>query len=329
MTSVDPRLQALLEQIVQLSTGDWSARGVVSEAGDEVDAIIAAINMLAEDFAERERQRRDAEALRREAEIEQRRLTQHATALERSNAALSEFALVASHDLQEPLRLVVSYTDLLEQRFATQLGPDGMRYLRFATDGAKRMQQLVIDLLGYCKVGAATLALAPADTGRIAALAVRDLDATIGKAGANVAVGKLPQLLCDARQLHSVFLNLIGNALKYRGDEPPQISISATESDGRYRFAVEDNGIGIEPRFSQRIFDVFQRLHTRRQYEGTGIGLSICRKVVEAHGGQIWVEPRQPCGSVFYFTLPAGASDAPGDANAAPERAEPPPTSGR
>lgn len=303
MSSTDPRLAQLLEQIIQLSTGDLTARGEVSEAGDEVDAVIAAVNMLAEDFAERERQLRGAETLRSEAEAEQRRLTQHATALERSNAALNEFALVASHDLQEPLRLVAGYTELLEQRFSAQLGPDGARYLNFAADGARRMQQLIVDLLAYCQVGAATLALAEVDVQAIAENATKDLQASIAEADGQVTILELPTLPGDARQLHSLFLNLIGNAIKYRGDEPPRVNISATRKGNHYCFAVADNGIGIEPRFARRIFDVFQRLHSRSKYAGTGIGLSICRKVVEAHGGQIWVEPGQPRGSSFCFTL--------------------------
>lgn len=305
MSAADPRLSLLLEQIIQLSTGDLTARGEVSEEGDEVDAVIAAINMLAEDFAERERQLRDAEMLRNAAEAEQRRLTQHATALERSNAALNEFALVASHDLQEPLRLVAGYTELLEQRFATQLGPDGMRYLNFAADGARRMQQLIADLLAYCQVGAGTLALAEVDVREIAEDATKDLQASLAEASGQVTILELPRLPGDARQLHSLFLNLIGNAIKYRGDDPPRVSISATRKGNHHCFAVADNGIGIEPRFARRIFDMFQRLHSRSKYAGTGIGLSICRKVVEAHGGQIWVEPGKPTGSVFFFTLPA------------------------
>ena len=305
MSSADPRLALLLEQVIQLSTGDLTARGQVSEAGDEVDAVIAAVNMLAEDFAERERQLRDAETLRSEAEAEQRRLTQHATALERSNAALNEFALVASHDLQEPLRLVAGYTDLLEQRFSAQLGPDGTRYLNFAADGARRMQQLVADLLAYCQMGAATLALAEVDARTIAETATQDLQASIDEAGGQVTILELPRLRGDTRQLHSLFLNLIGNAIKYRGDDPPLVNISALRKGNHYCFAVADNGIGIEPRFARRIFDVFQRLHSRSKYAGTGIGLSICRKVVEAHGGQIWVEPGKPRGSIFRFTLPA------------------------
>jgi len=305
VSSADPRLALLLEQVIQLSTGDLTARGQVSEAGDEVDAVIAAVNMLAEDFAERERQLRDAETLRSEAEAEQRRLTQHATALERSNAALNEFALVASHDLQEPLRLVAGYTDLLEQRFSAQLGPDGTRYLNFAADGARRMQQLVADLLAYCQMGAATLALAEVDARTIAETATQDLQASIDEAGGQVTILELPRLRGDTRQLHSLFLNLIGNAIKYRGDDPPLVNISALRKGNHYCFAVADNGIGIEPRFARRIFDVFQRLHSRSKYAGTGIGLSICRKVVEAHGGQIWVEPGKPRGSIFRFTLPA------------------------
>lgn len=305
MSEADPRLGLLLEQIIQLSTGDLTARGEVSEAGDEVDAVIAAVNMLAEDFAERERQLRAAEALRSQAEAEQRRLTQHATALERSNAALNEFALVASHDLQEPLRLVAGYTDLLEQRFSKQLGPDGTRYLSFAADGARRMQQLIADLLAYCQVGAATLALADVDVQKIAENATKDLQASIAEAGGQVTISALPTLPGDARQLHSLFLNLIGNAIKYRGDEPPLVTISAAPNGDHYLFTVADNGIGIEPRFARRIFDMFQRLHSRSKYAGTGIGLSLCRKVVEAHGGQIWVDPGKPHGSVFCFTLPA------------------------
>jgi light-regulated signal transduction histidine kinase (bacteriophytochrome) len=305
VSAADPRLGLLLEQIIQLSTGDLTARGEVSEAGDEVDAVIAAINMLAEDFAERERQLRDAETLRSQAEAEQKRLTQHATALERSNAALNEFALVASHDLQEPLRLVAGYTELLEQRFSAQLGPDGMRYLSFAADGARRMQQLIADLLSYCQVGAATLALTEVDVRAIAEGAMKDLQASVTEAGGQVTILELPRLPGDARQLHSLFLNLIGNAIKYRADEPPRVEISAERNGNHYCFAVVDNGIGIEPRFARRIFDMFQRLHSRSKYPGTGIGLSICRKVVEAHGGQIWVEPRKPQGSVFHFTLRA------------------------
>jgi light-regulated signal transduction histidine kinase (bacteriophytochrome) len=232
-------------------------------------------------------------------------LQRTAEELARSNAELEQFAYVASHDLQEPLRMVASYTQLLARRYGGKLDADADEFIGFAVDGAQRMQALIQDLLAYSRVGTHGGALEPVDSGTVVDQVLTDLQATMAEQGAVVTHDGLPTVSADARQLYSLFLNLIGNALKYHGQEAPRVSVSAVRDDAYWLFTVKDNGIGLDEQYADRIFVLFQRLHTRDEYAGTGIGLAICKKIVERHGGRIWVESAPGHGSTFRFTLQA------------------------
>jgi len=240
------------------------------------------------------------ERRRHEAELRAR-----GAALERSNAELEQFAYVASHDLQEPLRMVASYTQLLARRYQGKLDAQADKYIRFAVDGAQRMQGLINDLLALSRVGTQGKAFQSTDVGVVVQRALRWLGRAVEESGGTVDVGPMPLLVADAGQLEQVFQNLIANALKFRRpDVPPRVAVTAEPSDDDWRFAVRDNGIGFEQQFAEQIFVVFQRLHTRAEYAGTGVGLAICKKVVERHGGRIWTESVPNAGTTFFFTLP-------------------------
>jgi signal transduction histidine kinase len=236
--------------------------------------------------------------------------------LERSNAELEQFAYVASHDLQEPLRKVASFTQMLARRYEGKLDERADQYIGFAVDGAKRMQELINDLLAFSRVGRlSTEAAAEVDTADLVARAETTLAARLEESGGRVVVeGELPVVRGEAGLLALVFVNLIGNGLKFRGPEPPLVRVSAHRDGDFWRFTVADNGIGIEAEYADRIFIIFQRLHPRTSYEGTGIGLAMCRKVIEYHGGRIWLDTAAGGGAVFHFTLPVAAPAAPGGA---------------
>jgi len=224
--------------------------------------------------------------------------------LVRSNKDLEQFAYVASHDLQEPLRAVSGFVELLRRNLEKSLDEKTHEYMNFSIDGAKRMQSLINGLLEYSRIG--TQGQKPQKVNSKEAFddALARLQAAIQESGAKIAADDLPTVYFDDLQLTRLFQNLIGNAIKFRSDQTPQIHISAFRQDAGWRFAVRDNGIGIEPQYAERIFMIFQRLHTRKIYAGTGIGLSICKKIVERHGGKIWVESTPGRGSTFYFTVP-------------------------
>jgi len=242
------------------------------------------------------------------------RLQATAAELARSNAELEQFAYVASHDLQEPLRMVASYTQLLARRYQGKLGDDADEFIGFAVDGARRMQELINDLLTYSRVGTQALQLQPVDTTQLVDQVVSDLTAAIREGRATVTQDDLPVVMGDPTQLRQLFQNLIANGIKFhRPDETPRVHVSATRDDGTWTFSVSDNGIGLEPQYLERIFVLFQRLHTRTDYPGTGIGLAICRKIVERHGGQIGVASSPGAGTTFTFTLPG--ADANGSAH--------------
>ena len=233
-------------------------------------------------------------------------LDEQARELARSNAELEQFAYVASHDLQEPLRKVAGFCQLIEQRYGDQLDERGSQYVAFAVDGAKRMQQLINDLLAFSRVGRG-MGERPLVAGDdVLRQAIASLEHAIEESGARIDAGPLPEVRGEPALLAAVFQNLIGNALKFHGEGPPHVAISAAREDGAWVFTCADDGIGIEPEYAERIFMIFQRLHPKDAYAGTGIGLAMCRKIVEYHGGRIWLDTAAPSGrTTFRFTLPA------------------------
>ena len=225
-------------------------------------------------------------------------------ALRRSNAELEQLAYVASHDMQEPLRMIASYLQLVADRYGDALDADGHEFIGYAVDGAKRMQALISDMLAYSRVSTRARPFQPTDSARIVATAERHLQIAIEEGGAEIERGELPVVLGDEVQLLQLFQNLIGNAIKFRGHAAPRVRVTAEPADDGWCFSVGDNGIGIAPEYFERIFVLFQRLHGRKEYPGTGIGLALCKRIVERHGGRIWVESTTGQGSVFRFTLP-------------------------
>ena len=234
-------------------------------------------------------------------------LARYAEELARSNAELEQFAYVASHDLQEPLRMVASFTQLLGRRYRGKLDQDADEFIGYAVDGANRMQHLINDLLAYSRVGTRSKPLAPTDCNAVFQQARDNLATAVEETSTVIYQDPLPMVLGDEVQLLQVFQNLIANAIKFRGAEPPQIQVTAARQGPEWVFAIQDNGIGIAPEHQERIFSIFQRLHQRSEYPGTGIGLAICKKIVERHGGRIWVESQPGKGSTFYFSLPEAA----------------------
>jgi signal transduction histidine kinase len=251
----------------------------------------------------------DVDAMRARIVEELRAGDQQRTELARSNAELEQFAYVASHDLQEPLRKVASFTQMLERRYAGQLDERADQYIFFAVDGAKRMQVLINDLLAFSRVGRLTGEFDEVDLDGCLAGALRNLESAIEESGAHVDADALPTVRGERGLLTAVFQNLVGNAVKFRGQAPPHVTIRVAERDGEHEISVADNGIGIDPEYAERIFVIFQRLHPKERYGGTGIGLAMCRKIIEHHGGRIWLDPDGGPGTTFRFTLPAGSGD--------------------
>ncbi len=296
-----PQAVALLESLAPLigeAIHRFKAEAELSRYRDHLEELVkqrtaelqAANSLLHMENAER---RRAEESLRQTAEE-----------LARSNHDLEQFAYVASHDLQEPLRAVAGYVELLQHRYSGNLEEKAIKYIAGAADGATRMQRLIVDLLAFSRVGTQAKQFEPTDLNGVLATTLRALEVSIKEAGAKITSGTLPSLDVDHTQIAQLFQNLIGNAIKFRSDRPPKIRIGAKKQEDSWLFWVKDNGIGIEPQYRDRIFLIFQRLHTRSKYPGTGIGLAICKKIVERHGGHIWVESETNHGSAFYFTIP-------------------------
>ena len=236
-------------------------------------------------------------------------LAQLARDLERSNAELKKFAYVASHDLQEPLNQVANYVQLLEMRYGDRLDGDASEFINFAVEGVSLMQTLIDDVLAYSRVDTQGAEFELASTEAALEKALNNLRGRVRESRAKVTYDPLPTVLADSMQLMQLFLNLIGNAIKFRSDRAPEIHIGAERQDDRWLFWVRDNGIGLDPQFGERIFVIFQRLHARDEYPGTGMGLAICKKIIECHRGKIWVESQPGEGATFFFTLPIGGRD--------------------
>lgn len=247
-----------------------------------------------------------AEQERLRATEKLRRLTRD---LERSNTELQQFAYAASHDLTEPLRMISSYLELLNSRARGRLGAEEEEFVGYALDGARRMQALIKDLLEYARVDTRGRPLEPTDSERVLETVLANLKLAISESRAVIEHEAMPVVKGDRAQLMLVFQNLIGNAIKFHGKVEPHIHVGARRDNGEWLFEVKDNGIGIEPRNFNRLFVLFQRLHTRQEYPGTGMGLAICKKIIERHGGRIWVESKPNEGSTFFFTLPVGNGD--------------------
>lgn len=252
-----------------------------------------------------QRKRIELELRQSNAELEQHRtqLSELTRDLKRSNTDLEQFAYAASHDLQEPLRMVTGYLGLVEQRLQDKLDTETRDFMAFATDGARRMQGLIQAILEYSRIGTRGVAPSPVDSAAAFNDALHLLQGQISQTRAEVTARHLPRVLADPTQLTQLFQNLIGNAIKFCKASPPQVRIEARRESGHWRFSVTDNGIGIAPEYRERVFGIFQRLHTRREFPGAGIGLSLCKRIVERHGGTIGVEPAPGGGSVFWFTL--------------------------
>jgi PAS domain S-box-containing protein len=303
-------VEAILERIKQCTAIDQFESVRVHKNGTliplslmispikDADGKIIAASTIARDI----RDRLKAETLLRDKMAE----------LNRSNEELERFAYLASHDLQEPLRMVASYTQLLSRRYKGKLDADADDFIAFAVDGANRMQQLIQDLLAYSRVGTKGQDLLDTSSERALRRGLINLRVAIEDSGAQVTHDSLPTVLADEMQLIQLFQNLVGNAIKYQGPGIPRIHISAARTDGqKWRFSVQDNGLGIDPQHFERIFGMFQRLHKREEFAGTGIGLAICKKIVERHGGSISVESQPGQGSTFRFVLAGSEIESP------------------
>jgi light-regulated signal transduction histidine kinase (bacteriophytochrome) len=231
-------------------------------------------------------------------------LTKRTTALERSNQELEQFAYIVSHDLQEPLRSIDGYLQLLERRYQGQIDAEADKFIDRSVAAAQRMHSLINDLLAYSRVSTRGKSFETTDCSLVLDRVLDNLAGSIEESCAEINYEALPVIKADPGQMSQLFQNLIGNAIKFRGDRPPLIEIKAEPANGTWQFAVADNGMGLEPQHAERIFQVFQRLHSRTAYPGTGIGLAICQKIVERHGGHIWVESKPGEGSTFLFTIP-------------------------
>ena len=291
-TAIRP-LHRLAAQVRRVASGDFDHE-VTVPGPREVTHLAADVNTMRERILQELSATRDNNAV----------LQAHATELQRSNSELEQFAYVASHDLQEPLRKVASFTQLLQRRYAGQLDARADQYIEFAVDGAKRMQALINDLLAYSRVGRSDREPALVSSDAALTQARANLAEQIEETGATIETGHLPLVLGELPLLIAVFQNLLSNALKFSGGKPPRVVITVRRDEPFWLFSFSDNGIGIDPQYAERIFVIFQRLHERTAYAGTGIGLSMTRKIIDYFGGRIWLDTTFTGGTRFYFTLP-------------------------
>lgn len=297
------RIAALGKGVELIGAGDLDHR-IAAEGDDELADLALASNEMA---AKLKASYTSIDNLQREITERRRvedKLNETLADLQRSNKDLEQFAYVASHDLQEPLRMVASFTQLLAERYENQLDEKAQKFIHYAVDGAVRMQMLINDLLAYSRIGTRVKPLELVDAHAVLGEAVKNLKMNIEEAKAIITNDELPEVRADASQLAQLFQNLIGNAVKFRGAGLPHIHVSARAEGREWLFSIKDNGIGIDQQYADKIFVIFQRLHTREEYPGSGIGLAICKKIVERHGGRIWFESEPGKGATFYFTIP-------------------------
>jgi signal transduction histidine kinase len=310
------RIRATLLEIKQEEQRLLAKRSAATEASSQknkveiviVDVLAVLVLLSAGAVIWREtEQRRRAEvnirALNTSLEKKTVELRESARDLTRSNRDLEQFAYVASHDLQEPLRMVASFTQLLAKRYQDKLDKDAHDFIEYAVDGATRMQTLISDLLNYSRVGAQAKAVKLTNCDAILQRVLLNLKFAIADVGAVITHDSLPVLMGNDTELNQLFQNLVGNAIKFRGENPPRVHVSSEPNENGWKISVQDNGIGISPEHRERIFLIFQRLHSRAEYPGTGIGLAICKKIVERYGGHIWIESPPQGGSIFSFTI--------------------------
>jgi light-regulated signal transduction histidine kinase (bacteriophytochrome) len=302
--SISAPIVALHKGSEIIGSGDLDYK--VGTAGrDEIGQLARAFDRMTESLKKVTASRDELDTEIGERKLAEEKLQSTLEDLERSNKELQQFAYVASHDLQEPLRMVASYTQLLEKHLKDKLDADAKEFIYYAVDGATRMQMLIEDLLAYSRIGARGKPLKPTDCNRVLRQVIGNLGVAIEENQAIITHDRLPTVTVDAVQMRQLLQNLIGNAIKFKGPEAPRVHIRAEQRPNEWLFSVRDNGIGIDPQYKERIFAIFQRLHSRQEYRGTGIGLAICNRIVERHGGRIWVRSELGKGSTFFFTIPA------------------------
>ena len=301
--------QELLDTLKAFKKGDFTVR-MTTKGGGVAREIAVTLNGLID--LNQSLSRRRAALIQKNFELQTaenmlrertRELAERVEDLARSNTELERFAYVASHDLREPLRMVTSYTKLLARRYKGRLDRDADEFINYAVDGAVRMEQLIEDLLLYSRMGVRDLLFKPVDCEIVLTRALANLQTALQESGALVTHDPLPTVMGDDTQLVQVFQNLIGNGIKFRGEMTPCVHVSVNERPEEWVFAIQDNGMGIDPQYADLIFVIFQRLHSRAEYSGSGIGLAICKKVVESHAGRIWLESQLGKGATFYFTI--------------------------
>ncbi len=292
-------LTVLGTEAEQVAAGDFSKQVVIADGPREIVELSDGIDAMRQRIVNELNGVEDA----------RQKLEAQALELSRSNAELEQFAYVASHDLQEPLRKVASFCQALERRYHGQLDDRADQYIEFAVDGAKRMQILINDLLAFSRVGRSGRARERVDLNDVLRQAQSSLADPIEETGATVSSDPLPVVLGERTLLVSLFQNLIANSVKFRASEPPVVRLAVARDGDDWSFSCRDNGIGIDPEYADRMFVIFQRLHTKEAYQGTGIGLAMCRKIVEYHGGRIWLDTDHAPGAMFRFTLPIAEED--------------------